>query len=546
MSDLEYSASVFYGAMGRACSPILLIALCVLHVLGCGDRSNLLEARDGGRDAGVDDRPPGHADAASDHEPDGAGEIRDAQATMTDAGVADARVPDAAIMAPPSADDELLYIKASNPDADDWFGLTLALSDRWLAVSSWNESSRATGLDGEQGDDSEDRSGAVYLFSRDASGWAQRHYVKASNTGSNDSFGVAMALSDRTLVVGTPYEDSPAKGVNGDQGNGAGGNQGAVYVFVESDDTWQQQAYLKPSNTDPVDLFGSSVAIDGDTLVVGAPFEDSAASIDGDQADNSAMNSGAAYVFTRTSGGWAQTAYLKAANVGAGDEFGSSVAIHGDTIVVGADKESSSATGVDGLASDDSSANSGAVYVFERDGSSFQQTAYLKASSSNPDAEFGSVIAFDGDTLAVGADRTPSSNTLVEAGAVDVFERSGTTWRQAGRLDPSKPMKEAYFGVSLALSGKTLVVGAIGEVQNMYTLGGAAYVFVRDAVGWKLESRLSAPNAEGGDRFGSAIGINSTRLAIGASGESSDSAGIGGDMTSNRTPGAGAVYLYPR
>lgn len=133
--------------------------------------------------------------------------------------------------------------------------------------------------------------------------------MKASNTDANDSFG-SLALSGDTLAVGAANEDSNATGVNGNQADNTTGNSGAVYVFVRTGTTWSQQAYLKASNTDAGDNFGFSVALSGDTLVVGAPREASSATgVNGNQADNTAAASGAAYVFTRTGTTWTQQAY---------------------------------------------------------------------------------------------------------------------------------------------------------------------------------------------------------------------------------------------
>jgi hypothetical protein len=140
---------------------------------------------------------------------------------------------------------------------------------------------------------------------------------------------------------------------------------GAAYVFTRTGGVWSQQAYLKASNTGAVDKFGRAVAVDGDTIVVGAHTEASSATgVNGDQADNSAGASGAAYVFTRTGGVWTQQAYLKASNTENSDQFGRPVEIDGDTIIVGASGESSSATGVNGDQTDNSANSSGAVYVF--------------------------------------------------------------------------------------------------------------------------------------------------------------------------------------
>ena len=138
-----------------------------------------------------------------------------------------------------------------------------------------------------------------------------------------------------------------------------------MYVFTRSGTTWSQQAYLKASNTDAGDAFGSSVSLSGDTLAVGAYYEGSSATgVNGSQSDNSETpRSGAVYIFTRSGRTWSQQAYLKASNTGRDDEFGSSVSLSGDTLAVGARLEDSSATGVNGNQNDNSAGRSGAVYV---------------------------------------------------------------------------------------------------------------------------------------------------------------------------------------
>jgi hypothetical protein len=448
-------------------------------------------------------------------------------------------------------DGDLLYFKASNPDAQDAFGTSLALSANWLAVSAPRESSRTPGIDGDQADDSEDRSGAVYLFSREVAGWAQRAYVKASTVRAGDNFGYAIAFSGQTLAVATPYEDSAATGVNGSEEAGPGGNHGAVYVFVEQDGAWEQQAYIKATNTDWIDLFGTSVALSGDTLVVGAPWEDSAATgVDGDQESDAADASGAAYVYERSGETWQPLSYLKASNTDPEDNFGHAVALSGDTLVVGAPGEASSGDGPDALETDNLAPEAGAVYVFQRTGSTYEQTAYLKASNSSDDDHFGGTLALDGDTLAIGASiqatsgstGSQSNELLPESGAVYVFERQAEQWVQTAYLKAKTPAREQYFGEALALRGDTLVVGALGDDYST----GAAYVYQRTANGWQLQERMTAPNAESADCFGSAIAISDDYLAIAAYNEAGSIPGINGNQDDNRTPGAGAAYLWKR
>ena len=201
-------------------------------------------------------------------------------------------------------------------------------------------------------------------------------YVKASNTATEDQFGFAIAISadGSTMVVGAAFQSSDATGIDGDQSDNSSRHSGAVYVFARSGATWAQQAYVKASNTDPEDQFGFAVSLsaDGNTLVAGAPGESSdAIGIDGDQTDNSEVNAGAAYVFTRAGAAWSQLAYVKASNtrqgnMAGGGGFGWAVALSGDgqTLAIGEYNDASDATGIDGNQADFSAVESGAVFMF--------------------------------------------------------------------------------------------------------------------------------------------------------------------------------------
>ncbi len=259
------------------------------------------------------------------------------------------------------------YLKASNTDAQDRFGSSLALSadGNTLAVGApWEDS------DGSSPDDnSAPNAGAVYLFVRgDGGSWTQQAYLKAANADAGDQFGFSVALSadGNTLAVGAIYEDSDGSSPD----DNSAPNAGAVYLFVRGDGgSWAQQAYLKASNADTNDWFGYSLALsaDGRTLVVGAPREDSAATgIDGDRLDDSATTAGAVYRFHRSNAGWRQEAYLKAPNTEANDLFGQAVTLSADghTLVVGAPWEDSAATGINGDQQDDSSRGAGATYLY--------------------------------------------------------------------------------------------------------------------------------------------------------------------------------------
>ena len=301
-------------------------------------------------------------------------------------------------------------------------------------------------------------------------------YIKASNTGNSDQFGWSVAISSGTLVVGAPFEDSAATGVNNTvvgQDNEAADASGAAYVFVRSKGSWKQQAYLKASNTDASDQFGYSVSISGDTIVVGAIGEASSytgVNPDNGQEDDSQTYAGAAYVFVREAGAWHQQAYLKASNAQTNDEFGYSVAISGDTIVVGALAESSVFAGVNGTPADQAdnmASYAGAAYVFARSNGTWVQDAYLKASNSEASDEFGQSVAVSGDTIVVGAP----------------YEDSSTP------------------GPHTTSSGS----------NNDASASGAAYVFVRKPGGWQQQAYLKAVNPGSGDVFGYSVSIWTTR-----------------------------------
>jgi hypothetical protein len=402
-------------------------------------------------------------------------------------------------------------------------------------------------------------------------------YAKASNTGVADAFGTSLALSDdgNTLAVGASGEDSNATGIGGNQNDNSASGGGAVYVFTRTGTFWSQQAYIKASNTEAGDRFGSSLDLsaDGNTLAVGADDESSnAIGIGGNQSNNSASGSGAVYVFTRTGSIWSQQAYVKASNTGVGDQFGTSLALSddGNTLAVGADDEDSIAIGIDGNQGDNTASESGAVYVFTRVGTFWSQQAYVKASNTGASDFFGSSLGLsaDGKTLAVGAVGEASSaigiggdqsdNSASFSGAVYVFTLAGNTWSQQAYVKASNTGASDFFG-SLALSadGNTLAVGAFGEDSNAIGIGGdqgnniagnsgAIYVFTRTGAFWTQQAYIKASNTGANDGFGSSLALSDDgkTLAVAPSGEASNAIGIDGDQSDNSASFSGAVYVF--
>jgi FG-GAP repeat protein len=419
------------------------------------------------------------------------------------------------------------HVKASNPQAGAEFGhvVTLSADGNTMAVSAYFEASAAKGINGNQNDDTIPQAGAVYVFTRRGTTWAQQAYIKASNTGEagtdgnfgdGDQFGFSVSLSDdgNTLAVGANAEDSSAKGINGDQNDNSMQSAGAAYIFVRSGSTWTQQAYVKAPNTAPNVQFGYSVALsaDGNTFAVSA-FDEGGSSRTVINGPNGPFppgrnGTGAIYVYTRSAATWTLQSYLKASNAENGDSLGVAVSISddGNTIAGGILDEDCMAAGVnpsspcDNDIKDDTSV--GAAVVFVRQGAQWAQQAFIKPSNPGKEDWFGSrlQISGDGNTLAVsaqledgaaqGINGKQDDNSAQEAGAVYLFGRTGTQWAQRVYVKSSNNEAFDEFGSSVALSrdGRTMAVGARGEDSsakgtdgnqgdNSTKEAGAVYVF---------------------------------------------------------------------
>ncbi len=354
------------------------------------------------------------------------------------------------------------YIKASNTSTavgNAYFGWSVSLSadGQVLAVGSHGEAGGVAGIDGDGTQSSTySFSGAAYVFKQVDSQWQQDAYIKAAEITKTDQFGYAVSLDEDgdTLVVGAWLEDSAAIGVNGDDSDDTASSSGAGYIFTYEDSVWTQTAYLKASNSEKTDKFGSAVTIDnsGTLVAISATGEDSAATgIDGEQVEdkdsetNYASAAGAVYIYALESGSWSQTAYIKASNTEASDNFGQSVKLSGDgtTLAVSANKEDSAATGFNGeqteTATDENegvegvnySDGAGAVYLFELSNSVWSQTQYIKASNTGESDQFGSSVALteDGSILAVGAQQEQSASTGINGVQTETEEDvdAGTT-----------------------------------------------------------------------------------------------------------------------
>ncbi|TGM61605.1 putative Ig domain-containing protein [Leptospira adleri] len=441
--------------------------------------------------------------------------------------------------------------------------------------------------------------------------------LKAPNPDISDtSGGFDLDLSGDTLVVGICGEDSaqtailqsPFAGLTsaGDDDTAVGA--GAAYVFRRSGTTWALEAYLKPPNMEANDQFGCAVAISGDTIVVGARAEDSGnsailhspfAGLTPAGDNDTSLSAGAAYVYRRTGTSWALEAYLKAPNAEFGDQFGSSVSISGDRIAVGAILErggsptilQAPAPGFTGATDNDSAASSGAVYIFERTGTTWVWDAYIKAPNPESGDNFAGRIQVRGDTLIVGAISEDSAqttissslgptltsagddDTLADAGAVYVFRKTGPSWAFESYLKAPNADNSDQFGASLDLSddGNVAVVGAYSEDSAQTTISnslgptlttagdddtansaGAVYVFRRTGTTWAFEAYLKSPNLEANDNFGRSVSVYGDTIVAGAIGEDSSQTGVVHSPSILPAPGAdddsasnsGAAYVF--
>lgn len=458
---------------------------------------------------------------------------------------------------------------------------------------------------------------------------AQIAYIKASNTGFGDNFGagssaigdnaVSLSADGMTLAVGAPFESSGSAGIDGDQADDAVYGAGAVYVFVSQGDTWVQQAYVKASNPGITDNFGFATALsaDGNTLAVSAHFEASGdTGVNADQNDETIPQAGAVYVFARSGTTWTQQSYIKASNTGHigqrldpdeqpdlaaehfgpiasgeysyadsygemfddGDQFGAAIALSDDghKLVVTATAEDSGTPGVNSDQADNSKRSAGAAYVFEREGDTWTQTAYIKPSNPEVDALFGysAALSADGRRIAIGgydedgsvASTNEFQDGLVRgAGAVYVFDFDDDTWHQTGYLKASNAERGDSLGVAVVISddGKTVIATAQDEdglstginnipgpdyQDDIRPTTGAVYVFVEQDGAWSQQAYIKASNTGSGDVFGSRLALSSDGnvLVVGAQLEDSGSQGINGFQDDDSALEAGAVYLFTR
>lgn len=360
-----------------------------------------------------------------------------------------------------------------------------------------------------------------YMLTVERTG-SQEAYLKASNASADDYFGISLAASGDTLIVGATREDSGSVDA---PSSASASDSGAVYEFSSEGGEWKQLQLLKADPVQAGEAFGASVALEGDILVVGAPGADPVL-----WHANLAppTRAGAAYVFVRSNGTWGTPTRLSPSGGAPGDMFGYRIALQKDLLVVGAP-----GSAVGGI-------RSGAAYVFRKSGDVWNEVQRLAPAVPVSNSRFGGAVAVDGDRLVVSA---PLDSTMADAsGAAYVFAQTSGMWQEQQKLYPTPAAKDGMFGWAVAVDGGAIAVTAPTVVQS----GPRGQVFLFELADgtWKAAAPLVAPYPADADLYGGAMARIGNTLVIGANGESSGAQGIAGDPSRTDAYQAGAAFMY--
>jgi len=375
------------------------------------------------------------------------------------------------ILAPTIASE--IKLLASDGLDGNWFGISVAIGGNTIVIGASTNATK-NGI----------ASGSAYVYTRSGTDWTEQAKLTASDGAAADSFGISVAVNvdADTIVIGADGDDTD-KGIA----------SGSAYVYTRSGTVWTEQVKLTASDGATGDKFGRSVAIIGDTIVIGV------------QRDNteSGASSGSAYVYTRSGTVWTEQAKLTASDGVAYDRFGKSVAIDGDTIVIGAHLDDT-----------DSGSDSGSAYVYIRSGTVWTEQAKLTASDGARDDLFGYNVAISGDTIVIGAYGDDDNGEY--RGSVYVYTLSGIIWTEQAKLTASDGGKDDYFGKSVAIDGDTIAIGADWGGTESGESSGSAYVYTRSGSAWTELFKLAASDGATFDYFGTSVAVDGDTIVIGA------------------------------
>ena len=361
---------------------------------------------------------------------------------------------------------EPIKLLGSDTTADDRFGVSVAIDGNIAVIGAYLNDSNGPNC------------GTAYVYELSGSRWFERRKLTPSDASPGDQFGRSVAVYGNTIVVGSYLADTNKT------------DTGAAYVFTRSGDVWTQYQKLTASDANTGDKFGGSVSISNDTIVVGAYGDDE--------------YRGSAYVFTRTASVWSEQQKLTASDACQNDNFGCSVAIDANTIIVGAYNHDHPGY-----------QDAGSVYVYERQGTTWTQQDILHASDSSEAARFGYSVALDGNWAVIGAYEC-DINGVSDTGAAYVFAKADANWIEQQKLfDANNPNIGDDFGRSVAIEGDTILAGCPYYVLDGNQTG-AVFEFVRSDSTWVQQDRLTAPDANKDDGFGSSVSLSAGRLIVGS------------------------------
>jgi hypothetical protein len=349
--------------------------------------------------------------------------------------------------------------------------------------------------------------------------------IVASDRASSDNFGNSVAISGNYAIVGAYVEDHDANG------NNEITSAGSAYIF-EKDSTgnWSEVQKIVASDRASSDLFGLSVAIDGNYVIVAARYEDHDAN-----GNNEITSAGSAYIFERDSNGnWSEAQKIVASDRASSDIFGSSVSISGNYVIVGAFGEKNDVSG------NNAKTYAGSAYIFERDSTgNWNEVQKIVASDREAHDRFGQAVGISGNYAIVGSylekHDASGNNEITSAGSVYIFERDSTgNWSEVQKIVASDRASNGQFGTSIAISGNYAIMGAYQNGQ------GSAYIFERDSTGtWSQVKKLVSSDIQANDRF-YRVAIDSNYAIVGAQYEDDDASG------NNLLSNAGSVYIFER
>ena len=371
-----------------------------------------------------------------------------------------------------------------------------------------------------------------FTLSITAQNWNQLIKAVASDRLAGDLFGYPVAISGDYAIVGAYNEDEDA--VGGDSQISAG----SAYIFKRTGSNWVQETKIVASDRTSGGIFGISVAISGDYVVVGAIGESK-----NEGGTNYKFEAGAAYIFKRTGTNWVQEAKIVASDRGEQDHFGYSVAISGDYVVVSAEDESEDVTGRN------TQLRAGSAYIFKRTVTNWVQEAKIVASDRAAGDLFGHTLSMSGDYTIVGApaedEDVIGENTQQSAGSAYIFKRTGTNWVQEAKIVASDRAEGDVFGWSVSISNDYAIVGAHYDDENAMggntqTNAGSAYIFKRMGTNWIQETKIVSADRAARDYFGSSVAISGDYAIVGAWSEDDDTTGM------NMLSAAGSAYIFKR